>query len=595
MLILRLYLTVLMESTPTERFLSKMHWNINSKKQEANINMMPPRTTLVPVAQRRSSTLDTLSPPVRSLKTELLDDSSQGSLVISENGQDSNPHRFQPIDENSMDRHEDKSSDDSASRSPVDGMLAMMPAPLKGVDLRLKAQINVNDLADSQPPSMATLLKFGITEQTNMPLPAQSGQSVENYFLTTLENTVNKTIVSNTVASSKTDPKVVEMENKVEALSGTTLNQLLNTEQTVQDTKLFTNQIITDNTQGISEQVIASEMLQPTESHVVNNAQIMFGSVGPNQIMPKATPTEAMKNENIINQLNQNLLTSATPSGNLLLPESSLHVLNNNLLTTAVVQNDTLKNEPNLILSQSISQAGALKTEANIMLSQSLENSLLPTAPPAEVLKSDTRLILSQQSLVANMLPTATPKLDELVNSTVETHIGSPPAEIPTQAPEIVLNSAHPEALLNARPPMLSSTISASSELLIRAPQADMSAPDVILNPQVSPSVMCQDALLGSSLNAICQPAALDACMTDAMQPQRKQPMINVFETGTQNAMLMKNMLIPQNGLEKPDVEQNKQVCPPCPELIPPAITSMSETDLISYINPSCFEGTYAS
>lgn len=737
------------QSTPAP-FLSKMLWNTGTPKQELNLGMMPPPTTLVPVAQRRPSALmdNHHSPPMRSMKTEMVDENSQGSVMdhmMSDNSMDSMRHRFRPVSESSLDVHQEESNiammnensiemlrrqeiinensnisvvtensmdvrngfhceksnhstqnEDSVEsiHSPVvaERMMSVLTSPvlgpampppeivppptlttndLKGIDLRMKGPITpISDLADTQPPSMATLLKFGVTEPTNMPLPAQSGQSIENFFLTTLESTVNKPVLSDTVANNTMKSELIAktnelLDSKVEMNSIITqqvaLSQLL-TEQSVPGTKLFTEQVIT-SPQELSGTLLANASVEilPTlsESHIkstanfdtiVNNGQMIFNPPTGTALLTKTAQTEVLKNE-----------------ADLIMTQQTL--LNTNLLPpTTVAQTEALKTEANLILSQ-----------------QSL-----------------------QAALSTNLLPatTATPKLDALVNSTVESHIGSPirspqqelitnsPQEIMRrspllQPPEIILSPTHPpEVLLNPQTPLLSSTLSPVNELLIRSPQNEITHQDVILNTQVSPSVICtQEALLGSSLTTICQPNALETCLqTNQLQPElipetelhgsnntalipnhlnlgikvtmpsdcmvmnavpempvahlmeqkaAQNQIMNIFDhsaTSTPqgaHAILMKNLIIsqlpqqpfvetnPQNVLssvieEKASSEflnQQESVKPelvkqlpeqptrPCPEMIPQALTNMSENDLISYINPSCFdpEGTYAS
>lgn len=229
-----------------------MLWS-NVSKQEQDMGMMPPPgTNLVPLASRRSSTSvaaaasavisnEVHSPPVRVLKQELIDDSSQSSIIdplelppqerfrhLSESSLDVHPgdSNMSIINENSMDllRHNpvnmDLMNDSSVSGGVYEGSMdvnvgnsnlttitedsscstmmhctgrppLMSMEEIKGIDLRMKMPMaTVADLVNTTAPSLATLHRFGVTEASTLPLPAQSGQSVENY-LTTLE-TVNK-------------------------------------------------------------------------------------------------------------------------------------------------------------------------------------------------------------------------------------------------------------------------------------------------------------------------------------------------------------------------------------------------------------------
>lgn len=436
-----------------------MLWNAgnNAKPEVNNLGMMPPPTSLVPVAQRRSSTLlDSHSPPVRSMKTEL-DENSQGSVmdIIGENSVDS-IRRFRMNDDDSnMDASQQQSYCDKSNHSEESaegGGQFVVPhlgvTDLKGVDLRMKAGMGINDLGDTQQPSFETLRKFGVMDQTNMPL--QTGQSIENFFLTTLESTVNKNVTSDTLA--KNDNALM-----AKAPEGALL------------------------TQPIPIQLLGAEPAAKIFPEVLATAQL-------SEIIP--TLDESHTNE-------------------------------------AELIREVLKPEENLILSQ----------------------------------------------LNPNLTPT--PKLDALVNSAVESHIGSPtsPQRSPLlPAPDIII-SPTPEVILNAQAPMLAAAIP-TPELLIRSPDRD------ILNPP---------ALLGPSL--CLPPNDIEAVSHLGMKTTPHECLVTdlpaLIAEQNQNDIIMKNLLITQ-----PQTEPVKTELPKIPDQ---SMINMSENDLISYINPSCFEGTYTS
>ncbi|GLV42329.1 NFAT nuclear factor [Carabus blaptoides fortunei] len=538
-------------------FLSKMLWPTGTTtaattvitgtpKQELDLGMMPPPTSLIPLAQRRPSTnmtlVDANSPPMRSMKTELIDENSQGSVVMdmmSENSMDMR-HRFRTISENSLDGHHDDSSmtlinensmdimrrqdmlksrieamsensnsmhsfhcdksntsihnDDSMESSrpadvPMFPQSKLMPHPhiqsdmdnsnlsrddLKGIDLRMKTpMVTLNDLANTQPPSLATLRRFVVTESNNMPLPNQTGQSVENY-LTTLENNSQKSVLSNTLASSalKNDNQLLLQTIKTSMFSSVSQPMnLLSAGTTVAGTpKLFTTDPVISNAQVLSETLLTSNSTSEilpnvTESHIKTTTSFDFSAPSLITTGPVMFSTQ----------------TATVP-----LLESSTEVLK--------------QNGANMILAQ-----------------QNLEAAL-----SAGILQNAT----------------ATPKLDALVNSAVETHIGSPinspqqdllidnksplipssPQEILRQSPLLVQSdilishTSPPDVILSPQAPLLTSALS-PNELMIHSSQNELNvspnalSPEVILNPQVSPSVICQDTLM--QVNTICSPGII--------------------------------------------------------------------------------------
>ena len=74
----------------------------------------------------------------------------------------------------------------------------------------------VNGLAHSQPPSFDTLQRFVVTESSGVPLPAQSGQTVENYFSHLANSTVKR---SDANSSSLTNMNVSSENNSNSFLS----------------------------------------------------------------------------------------------------------------------------------------------------------------------------------------------------------------------------------------------------------------------------------------------------------------------------------------------------------------------------------------
>lgn len=597
---------------PSTPFLSKMLWS-NVSKQEQDMGMMPPPgTNLVPLASRRSSTSvaatssEVHSPPVRVLKQELIDDSSQSSIIdplelppqeryrhLSESSLDVHPgdSNMSMINENSMDilRHNsvnmemmnpnmsDNSNMSGVNENSMDVMVrrgsltrsvyegsmdvnvgnsnltaisedsscsTMMhpvlarPSPMlsmeeiKGIDLRMKMPMaTVADLANTTAPSLATLHRFGVTEASSVPLPPQSAQSVENY-LTTLE-TSNKHALSD-----------IDIKEKIA--------QMINNEQNnIYAQKLLNGQVITTN------------ILPPTTTQTHLTAT-------PPQI------SEALQSEEIISKI------------------------------------------------EAVGTA-----EQNI-------------TPPIN-----------------------TEKLDALVNSAVETHLSSPsppkdvltkqnsPPEIIITSQDVMLNSQPPTLMV---PPMINTTISSPSLNQADTTPQSHNSPDVILNTQISPSIMCrntedsllpnpiesnliamQQAPVGSLLatttassitnlvtSTEAEKAILYKATVDLLQTQKKLCELDRKLSPTENLdkHIMNDFLSPNPGNAGNNFVQNQFGSPtrnsispnlmplkadniPVPvkemvaapqdkknddRMIPPAFATMSESDLINIINPSCFD-----
>lgn len=589
-----------------------MLWS-NVSKQEQDMGMMPPPgTNLVPLASRRSSTSvtaaaaaassDVHSPPVRVLKQELIDDSSQSSIIdplelppqeryrhISESSLDVHPgdSNMSMINENSMDllRHNsvnmemmnpnmsDNSnmsgvnensmdvmvrrgsmsrsvyegsmdvnvgnsnltaiSEDSSCSTMMHPVLTRPPSMLsmeeiKGIDLRMKMPMaTVADLANTTAPSLATLHRFGVTEASSVPLPPQSAQSVENY-LTTLE-TSNKHALSD-----------IDIKEKIA--------QMINNEQ---------------------NNIYAAKMLN---GHVTTNILPTATHLG-------ATPPQALQSDEIetaAGTVEQNITSAITP---------------------------TISTE-----------------KLDALVNSAVETHLSSPSPPKDAL----------------------------------TKQNSPP-EIIITSQDVMLN-AQPSSLMV--PPMINTTISSPSLNQPDTVAQSHNSPDVILNTQISPSIMCrntedsllpnpiesnliamQQAPVGSLLatttasnitnlvtSTEAEKAILYKATVDLLQTQKKlceldrklsptenldKHIMNDFLSPNANAannFVQNQFGSPTRGNISPNLMPMKADNIPVPvkemvaaaappqdkknddRMIPPAFATMSESDLINIINPSCFD-----
>ncbi|XP_068904843.1 nuclear factor of activated T-cells 5 isoform X1 [Tenebrio molitor] len=510
-------------ATTQAPFFNKMLWSSNISKREQDLGMMPPpESSMVPMAPRRPSislpsTSDNLSPPLRTLKQEYIDENSQSSIDpidhperyrhISESSLDVHPgdSNMSMINDNSIDmlshnnmlNHNENSNLSVSNESSVemmvrrgsvsrnicessmdvnlsnsqmstmnednscsnvmqhcsnsvvtDRLVLSQPAlmhqsmlasashgemaaataeELKVMDLRMKMPMaTVADLVNSNAPSMATLQSFGVTEASNNPLPAQSAQSVEN-FLTNMEA---KVIQGN-----------LQLKNDV----SDKINEIINTESRA------------------------------------------FGS--PKMLNSSATQTC------------RNMITTNSSATN-----EPVYLSSQRPFLTGTTQNETMhivaKSEAAAIAEQTISeQTSAMTSPITTMTSTALETNIT--------------------------VPINTDKLDQLVNSTVESHIGSPTRSDQSKdvlmsnklslAPGTPTNSSDVirDVMLNSQPNLMVAPIINTTLPSPIMNQHDLShphtspnlSPAVILNSQISPSLMCrntQDTLLP---NAICQPS----------------------------------------------------------------------------------------
>lgn len=420
------------------------------------VSMMPPPA----VPLRRPSVIlpDPHSPPLSDFKSELVDESSQGSAIDGETG-DMRNARFNIHSENSMDindngadglhirvrqlplekiSHESIVIDDTAveilrlnetannvcrmSNAKVvvikdsnsypnitqdrqnqimsSDMRHMSPDELKVMDLRMKP----GTIGGENDPSLATIRQF-VNSHTK--LPAQTGQSVETY----LSNIDNKSMLPQSIDITKSTSLVAYPQ------------QL----QTMQ------NQTATDK---VMESVAAAIFQNSAEG---NNAASLYP------------------------QQQQMIITPVTPI--------------DRLIGTKQLHETMMQDLPYV----------------NNMMSTTLDNSKRDQSAQMEALVSS-----AFRSNMMSSPPTAS-KLDSIITSNVENHLSpshsesSPPRRSPSSHDIILSAHSSPDLIINP----VSSQI---NQDLIHPHQTNVLSPDIILNPQVSPTMMCptDGALLNS-------------------------------------------------------------------------------------------------
>lgn len=548
-----------------------MFWQRGPSKQELNLSMMPPPATLVPMVQRRPSTNVPLEvSPMRGLKTELLDESSssQGSPIehhiLNENSLDIQRQRFRVISESTMDSHQDDSmmsinensnsvhsfhcessnhsihGDESNSVSmpapsslqqmesplnPLDNLNSLNPA-LTGVDLRMKASLatTLNDLANTQSPSLATLHRLGVTEPTNMPLPTQTGQSVEN-FLTTLENNNNKPIVSVTLANSmKTESDVILNTTLLDA------GPILSSQ--------FAPTVLTET--------LLSQTAPLTESH-----SVLFPASASSLIVTPQTSSEVLKQQENNMLITHHLLQTTTNT-------PKLDELVNSHIGTIKNSPQDIRSPSEIFLPRNSSSELIIHSphRNEVLLSSQVTQPLLQSICQPEILKNPP---VSVESIVidaaVDYLETQK-KLNEI--SRMDNHL------------MVNQQKTEEQSLINS--------------LLVRtaSPQEPLLTNQVLLQTQAVTD------LLKLSQNQFGNPNSQLLTTAMAADKQEYQILPKPIVEVKQQQDLPKTL--PEIVRPPGEIKKNEE------NMIPQALTNMSENDLISYINPSCFDqGTFST
>lgn len=238
----------------------------------------------------------------------------------------------------------------------------------------------------------------------------------------------------------------------------------------------------------------------------------------------------------------------------------------------------------------------------------------------------DALVATAMESTITTNILTETPatvKLDALVNSTVETHIGSPPTDQETPSPDpptIPISRPVPNLVLEniisqepaQQPPVLSPThknmppVVAFKNILLN-PTPDVGfinqpTPMEIAPMPISPTVIQHPAsifptpsILSATNNAVPQQQILSPTNTQPnifmQQFEQKSPVpasptapiIPIPVKELQSTQQPEVPVIPTSDSNTGGVIKEQR-------LITQEITNMSDTDLLSYINPSCFD-----
>ncbi|KAK9687486.1 Rel homology dimerization domain [Popillia japonica] len=631
-------------------FLDGMMWQLS--KQEQDVGMMPPPgTNLVPLSQRRSSTnvmtgsdphvmtgSDPHSPPLRTMKQELMDENSQNSILdpselrstryrhisessldvhqgdsnmsmINENSMDimrqngninensnlslvnensvemmvrrnSLSGRPVPICESSLDVNVSNSNmsmnDDSTCSSTVhhltagnrvfsQGLLGAVhsdiPTPstedLKVMDLRMKLPMaTVADLVNTTAPSMATLQSLGVTEASNVPLPAQSAHSVES-FLTNLET-----------------HKMMQNRGLI--------NQILKTDQNIYAQKLsqvlpvqshIPCPVVSDRALNNAHQADVLSMVAKSEAAAIGEqlneqtitttiATTMESSVLPSTISPEKLDAIINSAADTHMQQTQNKLTRSPSNSNMLLTSQDVMltaqsplivppVINTNLPMSTLPQaaSATSPNiSPDIILNSQISPTLMCRNSNTMTPENLLPGNLTTLCHPAQAVENPLMAPHAVQTNIT-LLPPATQASPHLSPTAQQTHI--PPDQLnPIQRPTTMGN---PLTTMGVSEPEKAIIFNATVDLL----ETQKKLTNILTTQNMAPQPIMQ---IQSENSFIAQyPTTTDTNVTAALTPKEKD-----FQT-TQD-------------------KKNED------RMIPQSLATMSENELMNIINPSCFD-----
>lgn len=559
-----MYITVHVETSaagipapPQSPFFNKMLW---SSKREQDLGMMPPpESSMVPMAPRRSSislpsASDNISPPLHPLKQEYIDENSQSSLI------DDHSERYRHISESSLDVHHGDSNMSMINDNSIDMM-------------------NQNTM---------------INENSNL--------STEN----SVEMMVRRGSVGSRVCESSMD---VNLSNS----QMSTINEDTSCSNVMQhcSSSVVTDRMVLSQPVLMHQNLLASAAQNEMTSATAEELKVMDLRMK----MPMATAAD------LLNSTAPSMATlqsfGMTEAINVPLPAQSAQSVENFL--TNIESKVKLQSEPVYLTSQrSFLQSDithiVAKSEAAAIAEQTVSDSTVSTAPIT------TTAINNIPPLVRNNIavPINTQKLDQFVNSTVESHIGSPTQIQTKDASSNVIC----DVMLTSRSnlmvaPIINTTLPPVTIIPeLTQHSSPTLSPAVILNSQISPSLMCrnthQDALICSS-NPSVEPTVVPTLLTtspphplvtstesekavilkaavDLFETQKK---ISELEHRSGSNKIMEDLMmttsqmpvIPVPVKEMTGVDKKNE-----DRMIPQSFTALTENELINLINPSCFD-----
>lgn len=462
------------------------------------------------------------------------------------------------------------------------------PTMEKVIDLRMKMPMaTVADLVNTTAPSMAALQRFGIVENSTAPLPTQSAQSVENYL-----------------SKIEAKPSMVPMVNPTGLLMKNDLSQkmthLLATEQNVYEGP----GLLTLGNPNIGREPVYLNSTRPHLSNATQNEMMNIVAKSESAIVPENTITDQT---NRLTPAITNLATSLERSVPTPINTEKLDALVNSTVESHLSPSRTNTSPKDVLMNNSISSNPTLVTSSN---------------PRTDLMLSHDVLINSQNNLmVPPMINTRmnSPVLgtQELSNSHQSSNVSS----------VVILNSQISPSLMCRNTTNLQQDSLLSSSALNMCPPTPIEMPAALKSPQQNLLVanVPQGPSLHSPISAALEPekAVLLKAAVDLYETQKKiselgttLPSVmntptsaNIDQLQTADSFIQQQFPSSCSTLSSSiiDKEQKSDFMLPIPvkdianvtshndkknedRMIPQSFTSLTENELINFINPSCFD-----
>ncbi|XP_076271222.1 nuclear factor of activated T cells 3 isoform X2 [Rhynchophorus ferrugineus] len=537
-------MSVQMESQhapPSNQFFKGSVWN--SRKREQDLDMMPPpESSLVPVSTRRSSislpsASDSHSPPMHVLKQEYIDENSQSSIpdVL-----DIHRERYRPISESSLDVNHD-SNISMINDNSIDMLHHGTLLNHIGDNSNLSVGEDAGDLVRSELP---------LTSEVVQAAPLNS---MEKLMGVRMKHPMNATVtdyVSN--ASSMATLKIFGIEPTSAPLptqSGQSVENYL--------TKIESK----------------ASLLPP-----VNIPSTSFSSLKADKVdMITAPPATA---QSMFLATQQPFLTETNVASTIAKSEA------------AAIAESTMPGTTNTTSNTNTTITSALEGSISASMNSEKRDDLF-VGPLGPRINSATKVseTVSSETIIAHQEVLLSSESSLLVAPVINTTITSPSILHEHHSPEIILNSQLP--LLS---PVVCPPTTPVGDSLLPVPQQPLLPPVTTQEPS-------------TILNVEPEKAVLLQAAEDLFRTQKKiteittSGMMNLTPTVTEsNLMSMPNTFVPPFPTAK---NPSEVVVLPVKELgttsetgdkkhedrmIPQSFTSLTDNELINFINPSCFD-----
>ncbi|CAG9814095.1 unnamed protein product [Phaedon cochleariae] len=513
-------------------------WQSSLSKREQDLDMMPPpESSLVPMATRRpsislpSSSEDHPS-PLHALKQEYMDENSQCSTIEQE--------RYRHLSESSLDVHHGDSNISMINENSMD-MLNQSS---------MMSHMNENsNISVGNENSVEMMVRRNSVSQSSL----TNDDSVD---IISHRETVNRQVTSiceNSMDCAHSNLSIVNEESSCSTSTQPTVSERTNIPQ---HTGLLTNHAL--------EKVIDLRMKMPiTPVDLVNTTATSITALQgfgiehsteplPNQsgqsvenyltrieakpsVVPFRNPTGLLMKNDLSTKLSQ--IISADSN---VFQSQKLHMMPNQncgMLNTCAMShlstNTTVSGRDPIFLSSSrpfLSSTITQNEAVNIVAkSESADIAEQSTREQTDTMASSTITTIATALERSIPTPINTERLDALVNSTVETHLS--PTRNDTSPKDLLINNmalvtandtvansiiTSQDVMLNPQtnlmvPPMINTRMASPQEMSNVHTSPNLTS-EVILNSQISPSLMCrntnglqQEGLLTAPNLSLCQ------------------------------------------------------------------------------------------